>query len=49
MICAACQEKRRHTRAEMLEFHPLAGHGFAGNIGWTHPDAEAAEQAFRAR
>jgi hypothetical protein len=42
MSCAACEEKRRHTSAEMREFHPLAGHGFAGNVGWTHPELETA-------
>lgn len=39
--CPACREKRIHTDEEWKN-HPLRGHGFADNRGWTHPDLEAA-------
>jgi hypothetical protein len=39
--CAACSEKRIHTPAEWIEFHPYAGHGYSEGLGWSHPDLEA--------
>lgn len=39
MICAACQARRCHTPEEWKN-HPLAGHGFTRETGWTHPEAE---------
>jgi len=32
--CPACLNKRRHTDADWL-FHPLKGHGFNFEKGWT--------------
>lgn len=37
--CPACESKRTHTDEEWKN-HPLAGHGFTPETGWTHPDAE---------
>jgi hypothetical protein len=42
--CAACSEGRLHTPAEWEAFHPLAGHGYAEGIGWTHPVLKAANE-----
>lgn len=39
--CAACMGERLHT-AEEWKNHPLAGHGFTKESGWSHPDAEVA-------
>lgn len=36
--CIACQEKRQHTVKEYKQYHPLAGHGYTPESGWTHPD-----------
>lgn len=37
--CPACQTNRVHTREELgPPLHPLAGHGYAAETGWTHPD-----------
>ncbi len=44
MECAACKEGRVHTAADWKN-HPLAGHGYVGEQGWTHPDALAAHDA----
>lgn len=38
--CKACRDKRCHTNVEWRRFHPLAGHGFTPETGWTHPEAE---------
>lgn len=40
MICAACQARRCHTPEELRNHHPLAGHSFTPETGWTHPEAE---------
>lgn len=34
-LCPACQAKRQHTAGERTEFHPLAGHGYSPESGWT--------------
>lgn len=36
--CAACREFRLHTLYETREFHPLSGHGYNPQQGWTHSD-----------
>jgi len=36
--CPACVEKRCHTWAEW-QYHPLVGHGFTMDTGWTHANA----------
>ncbi len=36
--CPACKAFSRHTPEEYRQFHPLGGHGFARESGWTHPD-----------
>lgn len=41
--CAACQERRCHT-AEEWKNHPLAGHGYTPETGWTHPEAQRAHE-----
>lgn len=33
--CPACQSDRHHTGPEWAH-HPLAGHGFTKEQGWTH-------------
>jgi len=38
-ICKACRDKRNHTKVEWRN-HPLAGHGFTPETGWTHPEAK---------
>jgi hypothetical protein len=38
--CKACRDKRLHTSLERRKFHPLAGHGYTPETGWTHPEAE---------
>jgi len=35
--CPACRDYLRHTPEEMREFHPLAGHGYSPETGWTDP------------
>lgn len=35
--CPACEARRRHAPEERREYHPLAGHGYAPELGWTHP------------
>lgn len=42
MTCPACTARRFHTDKERADFHPLAGHGYTKEQGWTHPDAKAA-------
>lgn len=42
--CAACQNKRLHT-AEDWENHPLAGHGYTREQGFSHPELAAAAAA----
>jgi len=39
-ICKACRDRRCHTELEKRKFHPLMGHGYTPETGWTHPDAE---------
>ncbi len=39
MNCKACRDHRCHTKVEWRN-HPLAGHGFTPETGWTHPDAK---------
>ena len=33
--CPACEARRRHTAEERREFHPLSGHGYSREVGWT--------------
>jgi hypothetical protein len=35
--CAACVGQRTHTPQEWKN-HPLAGHGYSKETGYTHPD-----------
>jgi hypothetical protein len=44
MNCPACISQRWHTEAEWLN-HPMRGHGFTREQGWTHPDAQKAHDA----
>jgi hypothetical protein len=39
-ICKACRDRRCHTELEKRKFHPLMGHGYAPETGWTHPEAK---------
>lgn len=39
-MCAACQGRRLHTAREWGTWHPLAGHGFTREGGWTHTELE---------
>jgi hypothetical protein len=39
-ICKACRDHRCHTELEKRKFHPLMGHGYTRETGWTHPEAE---------
>jgi hypothetical protein len=41
--CPACCERRVHSEEEW-KFHPYRGHGFAPEIGWTHPDLDPAKK-----
>jgi hypothetical protein len=41
MSCPACKNKRQHATEDWVN-HPLAGHGFAPELGWTCPEAEQA-------
>lgn len=36
--CPACTADRLHTKNERMEFHPLAGHGYAEGQGWSTPE-----------
>lgn len=40
--CPACIAHRYHSDLERITHHPLSGHGFTKEFGWTHPDAETA-------
>lgn len=40
--CPACAARRVHTDLERTIYHPLAGHGYTKEQGWTHPTAKAA-------
>lgn len=42
--CGACQAQRCHSPQEWAN-HPLAGHGFTPETGWTHPEAQRAHDA----
>ncbi len=33
--CPACQERRQHTEADWRH-HPLRGHGYTQETGWTY-------------
>jgi len=35
--CPACINKRFHEAPGLDAYHPLAGHGFIKEQGWTHP------------
>ena len=37
LACSACEAKRIHTE-EDWQHHPLRGHGFTKEQGWSHPD-----------
>lgn len=43
--CAACMAERCHTKAEDAKYHPLSGHGFTKEGGWSDPRAKAAHDA----
>lgn len=38
--CGACMGERCHTDQEWKAFHPLAGHGYTKEQGWSHPEAK---------
>ncbi len=38
-VCKACRDHCCHTKVEWRN-HPLAGHGFTPETGWTHPEAK---------
>ena len=42
--CCKAQKKRvvgrRHTQREWKKYHPLKGHGYLKERGWTDPEAE---------
>ena len=40
--CPACEAHRVHSPEEWREFHPLAGHGYTRESGWTHEVLKAA-------
>ena len=46
VTCPACLEKRLHTHEDWRN-HPLAGHGYAPELGWTHPEAQRASEKER--
>lgn len=39
--CPACQKSRLHSDEERKTFHPLAGHGYTRETGWSHPQLKA--------
>ena len=43
-VCPACAVKRLHTAEETAKYHPLAGHGYVENQGWSASEAEVAHQ-----
>jgi hypothetical protein len=44
-ICKACRDKRCHTELEKRKFHPLMGHGYSLETGWTHSEAQRLHEA----
>lgn len=46
-LCKACRDKRCHTNVEWRN-HPLRGHGYSLETGWTHPDAQRLHEEDRA-
>jgi hypothetical protein len=42
--CPACQDKRVHDVSEWLN-HPLAGHGYTKETGWSHGRAKELHDA----
>ena len=40
--CPACVAKTQHTEEDWKN-HPYAGHGYAHEQGWTHPDLPGAK------
>jgi hypothetical protein len=47
MTCPACIVQRFHS-AEDWNNHPLAGHGYTREQGWSHPDLKAAVEKAKA-
>ena len=45
--CPACSAARVHTPADW-QHHPLAGHGYTQETGWTSEAAKAQSEAERA-
>ena len=43
--CGACMAERCHTKAEDAKYHPLSGHGYTKEGGWTDPRAKALHDA----
>jgi hypothetical protein len=43
--CAACIAERCHTNEERRKYHPLSGHGFTKEGGWTDPRAKSRHDA----
>jgi len=41
--CPACANRRLHTPEEWKN-HPLAGHGYSPETGWSSPEAKAAHE-----
>jgi hypothetical protein len=48
-ICKACRDKRNHTELEKRKFHPLMGHGYTPETGWTNPEAERLHNSEKAQ
>lgn len=40
--CPVCQAGKHHTKAETRKYHPLVGHGYTPESGWTSPEAKKA-------
>lgn len=38
--CVACARRWRHELPVLREFHPLTGHGYTKEGGWSHPDLQ---------
>lgn len=38
--CPDCIAKTWHSLFNRIKYHPLAGHGFNKEQGWTHPEAK---------
>ena len=47
--CGACVMKRIHTEVEKELYHPLAGHGYIKELGWTNKEAERLHHVERAK